>query len=257
MPDVRPTPELRIALRRLSKHFDKGGLRISVLRELDFEIAQGDRIAIVGRSGVGKSTLLHILGTLDHPSSGSVLFNGEDVFRREARALAQLRNATVGFVFQFHHLLGEFTAQENVMLPAIIAGEDLAGARRRAVEALMSVGLGNRMAHLPGELSGGEQQRVAIARAIVMQPRVLLADEPTGNLDQRTGEAIHQLLMELNRTRGITLVIVTHNLELAASMARQCRLEDGLLIETPSREVGPVSSDSLIGPQALAEGDAR
>lgn len=241
---VTGAPEqLRVELKGLSKRYEKGGATIEVLRDVDFTIEQGDRIAIVGRSGVGKSTLLHILGTLDHPTQGQVLFNGEDVFKREVRALAALRNATVGFVFQFHHLLGEFTAQENVMLPAIIAGEDLASARKRARDALTAVGLSGRLEHQPGELSGGEQQRVAIARAMVMSPRLLLADEPTGNLDVNTGESIHQLLLELNRTRGITLVVVTHNPDMAALLSRQYRLSDGNLLPLHASE--PVTSGGV------------
>ena len=220
---------LRIELRGLEKNFEKGGVRLDILRSVDFVVEQGDRIAIVGRSGAGKSTLLHILGTLDRPTAGHVLFNGEDVFRREPRSLSRLRNATVGFIFQFHHLLGEFSALENVMMPAIIAGIDMAASKVLAREALNAVGLSGRLDHQPGELSGGEQQRVAIARALVMNPRVLLADEPTGNLDVRTGEAINELLLELNQTRGITLVVVTHNLELAARLPRQYRLTDGRL----------------------------
>lgn len=235
--------QLRVELKGLSKRYEKGGATIEILRDVDFKIEQGDRIAIVGRSGVGKSTLLHILGTLDHPTSGQVLFNGEDVFKREARALAELRNATVGFVFQFHHLLGEFSAQENVMLPAIIAGEDLASARKRARDALTAVGLSGRLEHQPGELSGGEQQRVAIARAVVMSPRLLLADEPTGNLDVNTGESIHELLLELNRTRGITLVVVTHNPDMAALLSRQYRLSDGNLV--PLHTTEPVTSGGV------------
>lgn len=236
---------LRIELKSLEKHFEKGGVRLDILRTVDFVVEQGDRIAIVGRSGAGKSTLLHILGTLDRPTSGQVLFNGEDVFRRDPRALARLRNATVGFVFQFHHLLGEFSALENVMMPAIIAGQDMLSARRLAAEALKAVGLGGRLEHQPGELSGGEQQRVAIARALVMNPRVLLADEPTGNLDVRTGEAINELLLELNQTRGITLVVVTHNLELAARLPRQYRLTDGRLesIAAPAGQDTAVSRE--------------
>lgn len=234
-------PPLRLELRDLSKRFEKGGQRIDILREVNFTIEQGDRIAIVGRSGVGKSTLLHILGTLDRPTSGQLLYNDQDVFKRDPTAVASLRNTTVGFVFQFHHLLGEFSALENVMLPAIIAGEDMATARMKAHEMLTAVGLASRLTHQPGELSGGEQQRVAIARAIVMEPRILLADEPTGNLDIRTGEAINELLLELNQTRGITLVVVTHNLELASRLPRQYRLVEGRL--EPIVPSNPVESN--------------
>lgn len=227
--------DIRIELRSLTKTFEKGGERIEVLKTLDMIIPQGTCMSIVGASGVGKSTLLHIIGTLDHPTSGTVLFNDEDVFAKDGRSLAGLRNSTIGFVFQFHHLLPEFTAAENVMMPAIIAGIDMAHARRQAEDALRAVGLGSRLAHQPGELSGGEQQRVAIARAIVMQPRLVLADEPTGNLDAHTGESIHDLLVELNRMRGITLVVVTHNLDLADRLSRKFRLTEGHLVELNPR----------------------
>jgi lipoprotein-releasing system ATP-binding protein len=226
----KPEP-VRIELHGLTKTFEKGGVRIEVLKTLDLVIEPGEALSIVGASGVGKSTLLHILGTLDHPTSGTVLFNGTDVFAQDNRSLASLRNSTIGFVFQFHHLLPEFTALENVAMPAIIAGQDMARARARAEDALRAVGLAARLHHQPGEMSGGEQQRVAIARAVVMEPRILLADEPTGNLDIHTGESIHDLLLELNKTRGITLVVVTHNLELADRFSRRFRLTEGHLIE--------------------------
>ncbi len=229
MSDPRLGHDIHIRLQGVEKRFHKGGVTIDVLKGLDLEIQQGDGISIVGASGVGKSTLLHIMGTLDRPTGGVVSFNGEDVFQKDDRALAELRNLTIGFVFQFHHLLPEFTALENVMIPAIIAGSELASARKVAEQALASVGLGARMHHQPGELSGGEQQRVAIARAVVMSPRILLADEPTGNLDTRTGMAIHDLLMQLNHDLGVTLVVVTHNLELAGRLPRQYRLADGKL----------------------------
>ena len=229
MSDSVRTSDITIQLRGVEKHFHKGGVTIEVLKGVDLTLAQGDGLSVVGASGVGKSTLLHIMGTIDRPTGGHVYFSDEDVFQKDDRALAELRNHAIGFVFQFHHLLPEFTAVENVMIPPIIAGSPLSRAREAAEEALVSVGLGARLHHQPGELSGGEQQRVAIARAIVMSPRVLLADEPTGNLDTRTGLAIHELLLRLNQERRITLVIVTHNLELAARLPRCYRLADGKL----------------------------
>jgi len=226
-----PGHNVKIEFEGVSKRFEKGGQVIEVLRDIDLSIDAGELVSIVGASGVGKSTLLHLLGTLDRPTQGRLLFNGDDVFKRDPAELAAYRNATIGFVFQFHHLLPGFSALENVMIPSIIAGHDLAKARERSTDALNAVDLEHRLHHQPGELSGGEQQRVAIARALVMEPRVVLADEPSGNLDQSTGGAIHELLIDLNRTRGITLVVVTHNLELATSFPRQLKLVDGKLLD--------------------------
>jgi lipoprotein-releasing system ATP-binding protein len=189
-------------------------------------------VAIVGASGAGKTTLLHLLGTLDRPTSGKVLFDGQDVFNFKEKELALFRNRRIGFVFQSHHLLPEFTALENVMIPCLIQGMARRGeALDRAGVILDQVGLKPRVLHKPGELSGGEQQRVALARALVMEPQILLADEPTGNLDTRTGEAVFALLMELNREKGIALVVVTHNLNLAGRMPRQIRMVDGKAVE--------------------------
>ncbi len=230
---------VRVEFRDVSRVFHKGRDEIAVLKNMNLVIEPGDVVSVVGASGVGKSTFLHILGTLDRPTSGSVLFNGEDVFARDHKRLARFRNATIGFVFQFHHLLPGFSAIENVQLPAVISGMDLAGARRRARDMLEAVGLGGRLEHQPGELSGGEQQRVAIARAMVMHPRLLLADEPTGNLDADTGESIHELFLELNRIEGVTLVIVTHNLELARKTPRRLRMIGGRLIDARSSDVQP------------------
>ena len=226
----------------LEKRYVDGPAVVSVLEGLALEIEAGERIAIVGESGVGKSTLLHLLGALDRPTSGRILFSGEDVFARPEPELAGFRNREVGFVFQFHHLLPDFTALENVMLPALIAGEAFREARARAASLLERVGLRERLAHRPGQLSGGEQQRVAVARALVQRPRLLLADEPTGNLDPATGDGVQQLLVELNQEHGSSLVVATHNARLAAAMGRTLRLAGGRLREqvasTPTRVGG-------------------
>jgi lipoprotein-releasing system ATP-binding protein len=204
--------------------------RLDVLRGLDLEIGRGDLVALTGPSGAGKSTFLHILGTLDSPTSGSVFFDGEDVFSRDAAGLATFRGAALGFMFQSHHLLPEFTAAENAMMPALVRRLSRAEARRRAEAVLQLVGLEDRLEHKPGELSGGEQQRVALARALCLEPRLLLADEPTGNLDPRTADGIHMLLHDLNARLGITMVVVTHNEALASALPRRVRLDAGKLV---------------------------
>jgi len=211
----------------LSKSFQKDGTRMDILKPLNFEINSGESVAILGASGAGKSTLLHILGTLDHPTSGNLFINGEDVFAYDERKLAELRNRKIGFVFQFHHLLPEFSSLENVMMPALINGMPKREARSRAEFVLNEVSLGDRMTHKPGELSGGEQQRVAVARAVIMEPDIILADEPTGNLDTETGERVQDVLINLNKTKGITLIIVTHNQLLAERLDRSIGLRDG------------------------------
>jgi len=216
-----------IRVEGLGKTYLMGERRLEVLHGLDLEIASGDLVALTGPSGAGKSTFLHVLGTLDVPTRGRVLFDGEDVFERGEEDLATFRNGTVGFVFQSHHLLPEFTALENAMMPALIRRVPRADARRRGEEVLAAVGLADRMAHRPGELSGGEQQRVALARALCLRPRLLLADEPTGNLDPQTAEGIHALLADLNARLGITAVVVTHNERLAAALPRRLRLVAG------------------------------
>jgi lipoprotein-releasing system ATP-binding protein len=203
--------------------------RLEVLRGIDLEIAQGEIVALTGPSGAGKSTFLHLLGTLDVPTRGSIRFDGEDVFERGEEGLATFRNETVGFVFQSHHLLPEFTALENAMMPGLIRRIPRTEARRHAGAMLERVGLGDRLEHRPGELSGGEQQRVALARALSLSPRLLLADEPTGNLDPQTAEGIHALLVDLNRSLGITAVVVTHNERLAQALPRRLRLVEGRL----------------------------
>jgi lipoprotein-releasing system ATP-binding protein len=216
-----------VQARGLEKRYVDGPAVVEVLRGLDLDIAAGERVAIIGESGVGKSTLLHLLGCLDSPSGGRLLLDGVDVFSLPEAELASLRNREVGFVFQFHHLLGDFTALENVMLPALIAREPSRAVRARAAELLERIGLGARMDHRPGALSGGEQQRVAVARAVMRRPRLLLADEPTGNLDPGTGERVHELLLQLNEESGSTLIVATHNDRLAAAMERTLRLTAG------------------------------
>ena len=217
---------------QLEKRYVDGPAVVQVLSGLELEIEPGERVAIVGESGVGKSTLLHLLGTLDQPTGGRLLFEGEDVFARPAAELAHFRNREIGFVFQFHHLLGDFTALENVMLPCLIGGRPHGATRARALELLDRVGLRERVDHRPGQLSGGEQQRVAVARALAQRPRLLLADEPTGNLDPSTGEEVQQLMLELNQENGAALIVATHNERLAAAMGRMLRLAEGRLRET-------------------------
>lgn len=196
---------------------------------MDLEIRGGEMLAIVGASGVGKSTFLHIVGGLERPTTGSVRFGEMDLYGLSPDRIARFRNEQVGFVFQFHHLLPEFTALENVMMPGLIRYRSREEAARRASALLAEVGLGSRMHHRPGELSGGEQQRVAVARALVLNPGVVLADEPTGNLDAHTGEAVHDLLKKLNREKGTTFIIVTHNDKLALRADRVFRMAEGLL----------------------------
>ncbi|MBI4634617.1 MAG: ABC transporter ATP-binding protein [Deltaproteobacteria bacterium] len=218
-----------IEIKNLTKTFTKDAYRIDVLKGLDLSIARGESLGILGVSGAGKSTLIHILGTLDHPTSGTVLFEGVNVFAWNEKKLAAFRNAKIGFVFQFYNLLPEFNALENVMMPALINGLPRRAAAAKAEIILNEVGLGDRMTHKPGELSGGEQQRVAVARALVMEPEIVLADEPTGNLDRSTGMKIEDILVTLNRTKQITLVVVTHNKSLADRMSRCIDLRDGKL----------------------------
>jgi len=216
-----------IEARDLKKSFHLDQTEVHVLKGVTLEIKRGEMVAIVGASGVGKTTLLHILGTLDRPTSGTVRFDGDDVFAKDEQALADFRNRTIGFVFQFHHLLPEFTARENVMMPALIRRQEEAEARATAEAVLKEVGLEHRLEHRVGELSGGEQQRVAVARALVLQPNVVLADEPTGNLDTHTGEEVFRLMRDLNRAKGITFVIVTHNETLSNQANRIIRMVDG------------------------------
>jgi lipoprotein-releasing system ATP-binding protein len=217
----------------LEKEYRIGPEIVRVLRGVVLAVQAGESVAIIGASGVGKSTLLHVLGTLDRPTAGRVLFDGDDVFARSDAALARLRRTEIGFVFQFYNLLGEITALENAMVPALLQRLPAAVARERAAQALQEVGLGDRTGHRPGELSGGEQQRVAIARALVGQPRVILADEPTGNLDPKTSEVIWDLFVSLQAQRGLAIVIATHNHDLARKADRGYRLVDGRAMPWP------------------------
>jgi lipoprotein-releasing system ATP-binding protein len=213
----------------LHKSFATGEGCVEVLRGVDFTLKAAERLAIVGQSGVGKSTLLYILGTLDRPTAGHVYFRGDDLFAKSPQELARFRSDSLGFVFQFHHLLPEFDAVENVMMPGLVRGFDFGEMRERAVSMLEEVDLGHRLHHRIGKLSGGERQRVAVARALVMNPALVLADEPTGNLDPMTGERVEDLLLHMNRTRGTALVIVTHNPALASRLGRTVTLVEGKL----------------------------
>ena len=214
----------------LYKSFPMGGRELVVLNNINLKIQRGELIAIMGASGAGKSTLLQILGTLDRPTKGTVSFEGQDLFQITEQQQAEFRNKRVGIVFQFHHLLPEFTALENACLPAMIQKRDLADVAGEATKLLREVGLGERLHHKPGELSGGEQQRVSVARALMQQPDLVLADEPTGNLDTHTGDALFALLRQLNRSRGTTFVIVTHNDKLSAHADRIVSMQDGMIV---------------------------
>jgi lipoprotein-releasing system ATP-binding protein len=222
----------RVAVNGLWKEYAHGNVTVPVLSNVDMHLDAGDMVAVVGASGVGKSTFLQILGTLDLPTRGSIQFDDEELTTMGPERLAMFRNRKIGFVFQFHHLLPEFTALENVMMPALIQRLPRPLALRRANDILARVGLAHRLTHKPSQLSGGEQQRVALARAMVLEPALLLADEPTGNLDRHTGEEIHQLFIELNRERGSTLLVVTHNPELARMMPRRLKMVDGGRLES-------------------------
>ncbi len=219
-----------VEARGLTKTFTSGDRVLKVLEGLDLAVAEGEMVAVVGASGVGKSTLLHLLGGVDRPSSGEIFYRGEPLAKMGNGALARFRNGEIGFVFQFHFLMPDFTALENVMMPLLIAGERSGEARSRAGSLLADVGLSARIGHRPGELSGGEQQRVAIARAAACRPNLILADEPTGNLDQETGAATFEVLERLNREQGLTMIIVTHNDRLASSANRTLRLHGGRMV---------------------------
>ncbi len=222
--------EVLISVQNLEKSFKTGKKTLKVLKNLNFGIMKGEMVAIMGPSGAGKSTLLHLMGTLDRPSTGKIFFNHTNLFEMNDSRLANFRNKNIGFVFQFHHLLPEFTAQENVMMPLLIQGVKRKNALEKANTILDELGLSERGNHKTGELSGGEQQRVAIARALVNDPEVILADEPTGNLDQKTGEKVHHMLKELKQVKNKTLVVVTHNSQLANDMDRVLLMEDGKIL---------------------------
>ena len=219
-----------ITVTDLTKSFPMGGQTLTVLKGVNLQIRRGELIAIIGASGAGKSTLLHIIGTLDRPTTGTVHFDGKDMFHMSEGEQADFRNRRIGFVFQFHHLLPEFTALENACMPALIQRRNPADIEPEAITLLKEVGLGARLHHKPGELSGGEQQRVAVARALLQKPDLVLADEPTGNLDTHTSEALFAMMRELNKARGTTFVIVTHNDKLSAQADRIVHMQDGQIV---------------------------
>jgi len=227
----KSVPDHFLSVKGLCKSYNNSGTRIDILKRVNLDLNAGETLAIVGASGIGKSTLLHLLGALDRPDSGTYHFQGEDIFLFDNTRLAQFRNESLGFVFQFHYLLPEFSALENAMMPALIKGMSKQKARGVAEAILVRVGLKDRLNFRVGKLSGGEQQRVALARAVVLNPVILLADEPSGNLDKKSSEIIHGLLMELNKEFYMTLVVVTHNMELASYMSRSMTIVDGQLIK--------------------------
>ncbi len=235
------TPLVRVE--NVKKSFVHEGHDVAILKGIDLSIDEGEMLCIVGPSGAGKSTLLHLLGTLDLPSEGNIYFQGDNITSYSSARLAEFRNHRIGFVFQFHYLLPEFTALENVMMPGRIRGEREQDLEARARALLEEVGLGPRLTHRPGELSGGEQQRVALARAIIMNPKLVLADEPTGNLDTNTGRAVHELLFGLNRSHGTTFLVVTHSQDLAQRMPRVVHMRDGR-IENDLRNEPPAARDA-------------
>jgi lipoprotein-releasing system ATP-binding protein len=226
-----------VLVQGVTKTFIHEGTEVTVLKGIDLSIEEGEMLCVMGPSGAGKSTLLHVLGTLDLPTTGRVFYRGEDVTRYGSGRLADFRNRTLGFVFQFHHLLAEFSALENVMMPGLVRGRPRRELERSARELLDVVGLSHRLTHRPGELSGGEQQRVALARALVMQPRLVLADEPTGNLDTQSSDAIRELFFELNRSRGTTFLVVTHSRDMAARMPRVVGMRDGRIAADDRRPI--------------------
>jgi lipoprotein-releasing system ATP-binding protein len=240
-------PVALVIASNVQKSFRHMGRTLEVLRGVDLEIADGEMIGIVGPSGAGKSTLLHCIGTLDVPTKGSIRLAGEEVTTLPGWRLAELRNRTIGFVFQFHHLLPEFNAVENVMMPGLVQGRPKRDLEPRARALLEEVGLRERLLHRPGELSGGEQQRVALARALVLEPKLLLADEPTGNLDSATSVQIHDLFFAINKQRGTTIVVVTHNPALAASMPRVVTLRDGCVEKDERRDPTAMRTTEAVG----------
>ncbi|MDD2724191.1 MAG: lipoprotein-releasing ABC transporter ATP-binding protein LolD [Methylovulum sp.] len=219
-----------LSCQNLTKRYSQGELDVEVLKGVNLHIGIGEQVAIMGASGSGKSTLLHLLGGLDKPTGGNVVLDGLDLNKIGSRQQAKLRNKSLGFIYQSHHLLGEFTVLENVAMPLLIAGESVTEAKRRATALLQRVGLGHRIAHKPGELSGGERQRAAVARALINKPAVILADEPTGNLDSKTAEQVYQLMLELNQELQVSFLVVTHDHELAAKMGKVLHMEDGVIV---------------------------
>ena len=219
-----------LTCRQLTKRYDQGGLDVEVLKGVDLNIQIGERVAIMGASGSGKSTLLHLLGGLDKATSGEVILAGVNINKVNTIKLAKLRNKSLGFIYQSHHLLGEFTVLENVAMPLLIAGESVKAATIKSTELLKRVGLGHRIEHKPGELSGGERQRAAVARALINKPGLVLADEPTGNLDSKTADQIYQLMLELNQELQVSFLVVTHDHELATKIGKVLHMEDGLIV---------------------------
>lgn len=222
--------DIILQCQQLKKRYQQGDLDVDVLKGVDLTINQGERVAIMGASGSGKSTLLHLLGGLEKSTSGHVMLAGENLNTISSRKLSKLRNSSLGFIYQFHHLLGEFSILENVAMPVLISGKSVTQARQEAAELLGRVGLGHRLEHKPGELSGGERQRAAVARALINRPQCVLADEPTGNLDSKTAEQIYQLMLELNQELKVSFLVVTHDIELAERMDRVLHMEDGLIV---------------------------
>ncbi|CAM4036443.1 lipoprotein-releasing ABC transporter ATP-binding protein LolD [Shewanella denitrificans] len=229
---MKPASTRLLAINAVSKVFHDGACETQVLHEVNLTVHRGEQLAIVGSSGSGKSTLLHIMGTLESPTSGTVLLEGENLHQLSSKRQAQIRNQDLGFIYQFHHLLPEFSALENVAMPAFIQGKNKAQTLAEAKALLERVGLGHRLTHLPSQLSGGERQRVAIARALINKPKLVLADEPTGNLDAVSGEAVYGLIRELAEQLGTAFVVVTHDANLAARMDRQVNMKDGILSQS-------------------------
>lgn len=232
-------------VQNVSKVYDEGKVSTPVLTDVNLQVFRGEQLAIVGSSGSGKSTLLHIIGTLDNPSDGKIVFDGEDLYQLSSYRQAQIRNQSLGFIYQFHHLLPEFTAIENVAMPALISGEKQHLANKKALTLLDRVGLAHRKDHLPAELSGGERQRVAIARALINNPKLVLADEPTGNLDAKSGEAVYELIKELAEQMGTAFVVVTHDYQLANKMDRQVTMKNGVIVPLSQIQEQTLTTNSI------------